>query len=179
MRKTLFTAMMAAAGLLTNCGGGGGNETTTGGAAFLPENCSACELTCNPGDRDEGGLELVLRLTCTESAPGSSSGTLAAEAEFYEGDSQLGTFSMTGTWAAASVNDTNFTITNISAEGDGARISGGNMQFEITDSTESNGIISTRSGQFIGGEIYFTNIGRTYRFGMNGEKATIKYSPRG
>ena len=179
MKKTLFTTMIAATGLLTSCGGGGGsNENGTGDAVLLPANCSACELTCSPGDREEGGRELVLEITCTESSPGSGSGALSAEANFYAGESHLGTFSMSGTWATASVNTSIFTITNISAEGDGGRLTGGNMQFEITNTTENNGIISTRSGQFLGGEIYFTNAGKTYPFPMRGEKATIKYTPR-
>ena len=179
MRKTLFTAMISAVGLLTSCGGGGGGgETATESAALIPTNCATCELVFSPGDRNEGGNELIIRMNCVESSPGMGSGSLQAEIQFYEGDTCMGEFSMTGTWATVADNENSFTISNISAHGDDAGLTAANMQFEITSTNTVNGVPTSRSGHFRSGQIIFNYGNRPYRFNMNGEDTEITYTPR-
>lgn len=165
--------------MLTNCGGGGGSgETTEVTAALIPANCAICELSFTPGDRNEGGHELVIRMNCIESTPGIGSGTLDATVQFYEGDTKIGDFSMTGTWATTAVNQSMFTISTISAQGDEAVLTGANMQFEITSDTSTNGVPTSRNGRFNSGKIFFNYGSRPYQFNMNGEEAEIVYTPR-
>ena len=179
MRKTLFTAMIATVGLLTSCGGGGGGgETAKETATLIPVNCASCELVFSPGDRSEGGHELVIRMNCVESAPGVGSGSLNAEVQFYEGDTCIGEFSMTGTWATVAVNENSFTISTISAQGNNAGLTAANMQFEITTNNSTNGVTSSRSGRFSSGQIMFNSGSRPYQFHMNGEEAEMTYTPR-